>query len=130
MDLIRRWSNRVSSPLLSGLFHAFVWMMVGALVLSLLLWLTGMQEQDLSLFTYIIHGISMLAGGFVSGRKSGKKGWYQGGLTGVVYGIAVLVIGFLALDSHVNAQDLLHLSAAFILGAFGGMLGINLSKTS
>ncbi|MDP4095193.1 TIGR04086 family membrane protein [Paenibacillus sp. P96] len=130
MDMIRRWSYRVSSPLLSGLFYAFIWMMAGALVLSLLLWLTGMQEQDLSLFTYIIHGISMLAGGFVSGKRSGKKGWYRGGVTGLVYGVAVLVIGFLALDSRMNVQDLLHLSAAFILGAFGGMLGINLSKTA
>lgn len=130
MELIRHWSNRVSSPLLSGLFYAFVWMMTGALVLSLLLWLTGLQEQDLSMCTYIIHGLSMLAGGFVSGKKSGKKGWYRGGITGVVYGITILMIGFLALDSPVNVHDLLHLCAAFMIGAFGGMLGINLSKSS
>ena len=55
MQLIRRLvSFRVSNPILSGLCQAFVWMFIGAFILSLFLWMSGMREQDLSLYTYVV----------------------------------------------------------------------------
>ena len=100
MQMIRRLvSFRVSNPILSGLCQAFVWMFIGAFILSLFLWMSGMREQDLSLYTYVVHGLSLLVGGFVAGKSSGEKGWYYGGITGIVYGLLVLLIGFLALDA-------------------------------
>lgn len=129
MELIRRWcSFRLAHPIFSGLFYAFAWMLLGALLLSLLLWLTQLQEQDLSLYTYIVHAFAILSGGLVAGKRSPNKGWYQGGITGILYGLIVLLVGFLALDAGMNGQDLLHLGIAFVIGAGGGMFGINLSK--
>lgn len=129
MEFVRRWfSFRISSPILSGLFYAFVWMMSGALLLSLLLWLTQMQEQDLSLYTYFVHAFAIIIGGFVAGKRSLTKGWYQGGLTGVLYGLIVLLIGFLALEASIGLTDILLLGAAFLLSAGGGIFGINTNK--
>jgi putative membrane protein (TIGR04086 family) len=129
MELIRRWcSFRLAHPILSGLFYAFAWMLFGALILSILLWMTQMQEQDLSLYTYIVHAFAMLSGGFVAGKRSTNKGWYQGGITGILYGLIVLLVGFLALDAGMNGKDLMHLGIAFVIGAGGGMFGINFSK--
>ncbi|MCM3785569.1 TIGR04086 family membrane protein [Neobacillus mesonae] len=130
MDFVRRvFSIRIHSPLLSGLITAFSWMFVGALILSLFLWLTGMREQDLSFYTYLVHSISLLFGGFVSGKKSGERGWYHGGITGAVYGILVLIIGFLALDASIRLFDLLEWGIAFIVGALGGIFGVNTKKS-
>ncbi|WP_427181306.1 TIGR04086 family membrane protein [Paenibacillus sp. TC-CSREp1] len=131
MQLIRRlFSFRMSNPILSGLCHAFVWMFVGALILSFFLWMSGMREQDLSTYTYVAHGLSLIIGGFIAGKRSGEKGWYYGGLTGIVYGLLVLLIGFLALDASFNWKDSLQLLSAFLLAAFGGIFGVNTHRSS
>lgn len=84
MYLIRRlFSWRISSPVLSGLCRSFTWMLLGAVVLSLLLWSSGMKEQDLAMYTYIVHGIAAAFGGLTAGRRAASRGWYQGALTGI-----------------------------------------------
>lgn len=130
MQFVRRlFSVRINSPLLSGLNAAFIWMFIGAFVLSLFLWLTGMREQDLSFYTYVVHAVSLLIGGVISGKRSNERGWYHGGITGAVYGLLILVIGFLALDSSLQLKDVLQWGAAFILGAIGGIFGVNIEKS-
>ena len=130
MYLIRRmFSWRIANPVLSGLCRSFLWMLIGAFVLSLLLWGSGLKEQDLSMYTYIVHGVAAAFGGLTAGRRATSKGWYQGSLTGAFYGIIVLLIGFLALDSSPSSIDLLWILAATTIGALGGMFGVNLQKS-
>ncbi|GAF06751.1 hypothetical protein JCM16418_730 [Paenibacillus pini JCM 16418] len=84
-----------------------------------------MREQSLSHYTYVVHALSAFAGGLVSGKRSGKRGWYQGGMTGLIYGFLVIMIGFLALDSSIKTGDLILASLAFASGSIGGMIGVN-----
>ncbi|MEK4060273.1 MULTISPECIES: TIGR04086 family membrane protein [Paenibacillus] len=129
MYFIRRlFSWRITSPVLSGLCRSFLWMLLGAFVLSLLLWGSGLKEQDLTTYTYIVHGIAAAFGGLTAGRRATSKGWYQGSLTGGFYGIIVLLVGFLALDSAPAGIDALWVIAAAAIGALGGMFGVNLQK--
>ncbi|WP_025692368.1 TIGR04086 family membrane protein [Paenibacillus zanthoxyli] len=129
MHLLRTlFSLKIGSPVLSGLCRAFLWMLLGAFILSLLLWGSGLSEQDLSLYTYVVHGLAVAFGGWTAGKRAIRKGWYQGSLTGGFYGIIVLVIGFLALDSPLKAVDLLWIAAAAVIGALGGMFGVNFQK--
>ncbi|WP_342562551.1 TIGR04086 family membrane protein [Paenibacillus sp. FSL R7-0345] len=129
MYLIRRlFSWRISSPVLSGLCRSFMWMLLGAVVLSLLLWSSGMKEQDLAMYTYIVHGIAAAFGGLTAGRRAVSRGWYQGALTGVFYGVIVLLVGFLALDSSPAGIDGLWVLTAAAIGALGGIFGVNLQK--
>lgn len=130
MQFIRNlFSWRLSSPVLSGLLRAFLWMLLGALALSLLLWGSGMSEKDLSTYTYIVHGVAAAFGGLAAGRKTSSRGWYQGAWTGILYGIIVLLVGFLALDSSPAGMDLLWVLAAAGISALGGMFGVNLQKS-
>ncbi|WP_410514357.1 TIGR04086 family membrane protein [Paenibacillus sp. BR2-3] len=129
MYIIRRlFSWRIANPVLSGICRSFLWMLLGAFILSLLLWGSGLQEKDLSMYTYIVHGLAVIFGGLTAGQRAGRKGWYQGSLTGGFYGIIILLIGFLALDSALSGADLLWVMAAAALGALGGMFGVNLQK--
>ncbi|GIO55858.1 MULTISPECIES: TIGR04086 family membrane protein [Paenibacillus] len=131
MHLIRRlFSFRISNPTLSGLYYSFFWMMVGALILSFLLWSSGMKEQSLSRYIYVVHAVAAAFGGLVSGKRSGRRGWYQGGLTGILYGLMIIIIGFLALDSSLRLGDLLLIAAVIASGAIGGMFGVNLKNKS
>lgn len=130
MSLIRRlFSWKISSPVLSGLCRSFLWMLLGAFVLSLLLWGSGLQEEDLTIYTYIVHGIAAAFGGLTAGSRAASKGWYQGALTGVFYGLIILLVGFLALDSTPEGMDFLWVLAAAGISALGGMFGVNLQKS-
>ncbi len=129
MHFIRRMvSFKFSHPTLSGLWYAFLWMMIGALVLSLLLQANVLEEEELTWYTYMVHSVSLLAGGMVSGKRAGQKGLYQGTITGLFYGILLLLISFLALDNSLGFSDLALILPALILGAIGGVVGVNLNN--
>ncbi|MNC36995.1 hypothetical protein D3C75_855430 [compost metagenome] len=122
------FSFKLSHPTLSGLWYAFLWMMIGALGLSLLLQSDIIEETDLNLYIYIVHSLSALFGGLVSGKRAGRKGLYQGAVTGLFYGVLLFIISFLALDSSLTLSDLSLLLPALIIGAIGGVLGVNLHR--
>ncbi|MNJ52362.1 TIGR04086 family membrane protein [Paenibacillus bouchesdurhonensis] len=129
MDFFRRLASlRLTHPTLSGIWYAFLWMMIGALVLSLLLQSGSLEEHNLTWPIYIVHAAALLFGGLTSGKRAGHKGWYQGSLTGLFYGILILCISLLALDSSPGLSDLTLLFPAIAIGALGGMFGVNLHK--
>lgn len=81
MDFFRRLGSiRLSHPTLSGIWYAFLWMMIGALILSLLLQSGSLEEHNLTWPIYIVHAAALLFGGLTSGKRAGQKGWYQGRL--------------------------------------------------
>lgn len=116
---------RLGSPTLAGLAFAFAAMGVTALLASVILMAGDQGEEVLPTYAYIIHGISALLGSFVSGRKSGSRGWYYGGMLGLVYSVIVLVIGFLSFDRGIDLHTLYFVAGAFLVGAIGGIMGVN-----
>lgn len=120
------FSFRLSHPTLSGLWYSFLWMMLGALFLSLLIQYEVIEETGLTVYVYIVHAIATLAGGIVSGKRAGRKGLYQGAITGLFYGILLFMISFLALDNALSMSDLILIIPAVILGGLGGAFGVNL----
>lgn len=119
---------RLGSPMLAGLAYAFITMALAALVSSLILIAADQGEDALPTYAYVIHGLSALIGSFVSGRRAGSKGWYHGGLMGLVYSIIVLVVGFLSFDRGADWTLLLFAAGAFVVGAAGGIMGVNTRK--
>lgn len=121
-------SPTISSPLLAGVIFSLIWLAAGALLLSLLLHLTSIKESNISQYTLIIHAVSALAGGFTAGKRSDHKGWYNGGMLGLLYGLIVIMISFLASDISISMQSVLLLGAVLLAGSFGGMIGVNLKR--
>lgn len=119
---------RVTSPLPAGLLNAFAVMILSTLLVSLLLVFTSMREQELSLYVYFIHGISLLCAGLTAGRRSGFKGWYFGGITGVCYALLIVLVSFLGFDAGWNVHTGILALMSFVIGAIGGMIGVNLRK--
>ncbi|MCR8634081.1 MULTISPECIES: TIGR04086 family membrane protein [Paenibacillus] len=116
------------SPIFSGLMYAMIFMLLGTLMTSLLMLTTNLQENSLFSYTMSVHGVAMFVGGLVSGKRSGSKGWYNGGLLGLVYTLIVWIIGFLAYDAGLSWQTLYLLGLSFMAGSLGGMIGVNLKK--
>ncbi|WP_438444288.1 TIGR04086 family membrane protein [Gorillibacterium sp. sgz5001074] len=116
---------RLGSPMLAGLAYGFITMAVAALAASLILISGDQGEEVLPAYAYAIHGLSVLIGSFVTGRRSGSKGWYYGGLLGLVYSIIVLIVGFLSFDRGADWTLLFFAAGAFLAGALGGIMGVN-----
>jgi putative membrane protein (TIGR04086 family) len=114
-----------STSVITGLLYTLGMVLVCALITALLLSFTNLRESSLPYFTYGINVASLLLGGFVTGRGCGGKGWYYGGLTGLSYFLLVLLIGFLGFDTPMKWVTLLYLLGAFLIGAIGGIFGVN-----
>ncbi|MFE5320122.1 TIGR04086 family membrane protein [Paenibacillus sp. NPDC056579] len=116
------------SPLLSGLLYSMIFMLIGTFLISLLMMATNLQETSLFGYTMSVHGVAMFIGGIVSGKRSGTRGWYHGGMLGIFYCLIVWMIGFLAYDTGLSVETLYLLGLTFGSGALGGILGINMKK--
>jgi putative membrane protein (TIGR04086 family) len=112
----------------TGLLYSFISMGIITIMVSLFLLLTSMKEESLSVLIYFIHGISLMIGGFVTGKRIEKKGWYYGGLTGVIYSLIILLVGFLGFDASMNLITLSIFILSFSSGALGGIIGVNSKK--
>ena len=120
---------KINSPLLSGLIYSFMGLFMLTLLVSLLLMLTNLTETSMLLYIYIIHGITLLIGGFMSGKRAGEKGWYHGGIVGFVYSVIIILIGFLGFDTALlSLESLLFMVLSFVAAAIGGIFGVNMSR--
>ncbi|MBW7476246.1 TIGR04086 family membrane protein [Paenibacillus oenotherae] len=119
---------QMTSPILSGILYAAIWLSIGALILSALLRWGSMHENALPAYSLIVHGLAALAGGFIAGKRSGQRGWYYGCLLGFAYGIIVLLISFLANNSGMSGRTLIMLGETLLAGGIGGMFGVNAKR--
>ncbi|RJX41397.1 TIGR04086 family membrane protein [Paenibacillus pinisoli] len=118
----------IGSPLLAGVVFSIIWLAAGALLLSLMLHFSSMKESNLGSYSLAVHSIAALAGGLTAGKRSERKGWYNGGFLGIIYGIIVMIVSFLAANAAPSWNSALILGAALLAGALGGMIGVNLRK--
>ncbi|SMO38531.1 TIGR04086 family membrane protein [Melghirimyces algeriensis] len=113
------------SPLLTGITIVLGTVLAGSVITALLLRFTGVEEASLPYFSYGINGTALFFGGWVAGRKAKEKGWLYGGITGILYVLIVLIIGFLAFDATIRVQPFLFTICATSLGSLGGVFGVN-----
>lgn len=118
----------LSSLILTGLLLMLVIVFVGALATTLLFQFTNISERQMPIFTYTVNAISLIVGGFIAGRKAGERGWFYGGLTGIFYGIILLLIAFLAFDLSFSLKSLASLVSCFAISAIGGIFGVNAAR--
>jgi putative membrane protein (TIGR04086 family) len=119
---------RFASPLFSGMVYAFITMAICSLLYSFVLTFTNQSEDSLSFFAYLIHAFAIFIGSYACGKRINNRGWYHGGILGLVYAVIIIVIGFLSLDNGISVHTLLSLVMAYLVGALGGILGVNQAK--
>lgn len=115
----------LKSPLMMGQVWTWALVWIGTIVTALIMQYTSMQRATLPAIALVIHALALLIGGFMTGKVAGKKGWYYGGIQGIIYALALMVIGFLAFDTGMTVNPLLFLLCAFGISAIGGILGVN-----
>ena len=121
-------TKKYSNPILVGLMYTFTIVFLTSIVLTLLLYFTTFSEQSLPLFIYITTALSLLIGGFKSGKIAGSKGWYYGGITGTIYALVLALVWFLGFNLGFQLRLLAILLLSFLFGSLGGMFGVNAKR--
>ncbi|RED64142.1 TIGR04086 family membrane protein [Cohnella lupini] len=129
-SLSRLFGLRNASPFASGLYWSGIWLAIGAIALSIVLMGSSLSESNMLPWVFGVHGCASLAGGFVSAKRSGRRGWYFGMANGLVYTLLLLTISFLATDANWSSAVPILLLVTSLAGAFGGMLGVNAGANS
>jgi len=119
---------KAGSPVLRGLMVSLACMAAATVVASAIYKFTGAKEGSMTTAVYIIHSVALFIGGLVTGFRSGRKGWYYGGMMGVFYSAVVVLVGFLSYDAAFTVYTLVLLLLSFAAGALGGMIGVNLRR--
>lgn len=114
-------------PILSGILSIVSILFAFSLMISLLLHFTMIKEASVHWFLLPITLLTLFIGGVIAGYKSGQKGWYFGGVTGLAFLLIAWLVSFLGFDMLVTLKSLLIYLAYLLLAMIGGMFGVNMS---
>ncbi len=127
-------NNKVTNPLrdsawmisLKGVLLALLFSLIALLLIALALYLTELPEKIALYLVYAISIAAILWGSSYATRRIGARGWLNGGIIGLAYVLLMLGGGFIILDDMSLGWTLaVKLFIGFILGAMGGMWGVN-----
>jgi putative membrane protein (TIGR04086 family) len=121
-----KWGLR--SPWIAGQLYIWAIILVGSFIVALFMRYTSMKTDQLPLLVYTLNALSLLIGGFVSGKRAGQKGWAVGGIQGIIYALFLMLICFLSLDASISIHPGLLMLCAFGLSSIGGIFGVNVSR--
>ena len=76
----------------------------------------------------IIPIISLFVGGFVIGKRTGKKGWLEGIKLSLIFLAFLTIFNYLALDSSISLKTVIYYIILVIATTFGSMIGVNKFK--
>jgi putative membrane protein (TIGR04086 family) len=118
MSVVRR------VPVLYGLTYALFWAVIGAIVVTMLAHFGNLSNRGLVIGAYLIHCISVLIGAMAGSRAASDRGWYYGGLVGLIYALIMVLLSLLIYSSFsFDAAGLFRVLIMALIGAFGGILG-------
>jgi len=121
--------NFRGTPVLYGLVASFVTALISILITTLVMGWSSVAEAKLGTITYVLNMAAVVVGSFIAARSAGNKGWYYGGLTGLLYAVLITLLGLLMVaTAEFNMNNLIQVILMGLVGAFGGMIGVNLRK--
>jgi putative membrane protein (TIGR04086 family) len=110
--------------LLACLIMSFVMILLYALILSF----TSISDASMSKVTQTILIISVAISSAYGGKKTRHRGWLFGSILGLIFTILLIPFGMalgqvFAMDVYLIAKLLI----AAVVGAIGGIIGVNLN---
>ena len=102
--------------------------LLGAVIFAVILRICNMREEIVYPVNQTVKGIALTVGTLIGVR--GEKGWLKGGGAGLLF-TALSYLAFSAIGGDFSLSWLIfaELILAFVLGAVGGMLAVNLKKS-
>ncbi len=108
---------------------AYLISLVLLLILALIVTYTSFNEDWANTAVGIIGGIAALVTGIFAAKNAQSRGYLHGGIAAVIYRLLLTCVGDLIYTgADFGMKFFLSLLLAFILGAVGGIIGINMGK--
>lgn len=76
----------------------------------------------------VIPIVSLFIGGFIIGKRTGKKGWLEGLKLSLMFLIILTIFNYLALDTSFSLKTLIYYLILASSTTFGSMIGVNKYK--
>ena len=112
--------------ILKGVALAFVISIILLLICAVIMTYSPIPDGAIGAVTTTVSGISILIAGIVTARKSRKQGWLSGATCGLLYAALLYIFGSLImLDFSVTISTVIVIALGFLIGALGGIIGIN-----
>ncbi|GMA59838.1 TIGR04086 family membrane protein [Alicyclobacillus fastidiosus] len=112
-------------PVLYGCFWALLLAAIGIILVFLLAQFGNLQARGITAAAYIIHCIAVFFGSLAASRAARSRGWFYGGLTGLLYALLMVAIGLFVYNTFtVDPSGLFRVFLMAVIGAFGGMIGM------
>jgi putative membrane protein (TIGR04086 family) len=122
-------SKNYGGAVLYGIIAIFLLAIVCSFIFSLVLRFTSVEESSLQFITTAVSFVTLFAGGFVSGGRGKQKGWFLGGLTGLIYSIIVFLFQYLGYDRLFSTEQMIYHTCYVLTAMMGGILGVNMSTS-
>ena len=115
-----------SLKVLKGTGLSIVITLILLLVFSAILTYTNVSENVIPIAIIAITGFSILVGSAISTIKIKKNGMINGALSGLVYMIILYLVSSVENGFILNLKSFIMLVVALIMGAIGGIIGVNM----
>ncbi len=104
----------------------FVVTFLAVLVLAVIYKLAPLPLGAVRSTMFVVSIAVMFAASFLAGRKAHSGGWLAGAVVTGIYGLVMVVLGWLTGASPIlSVKWILTLITALLIGAMGGIVGLN-----
>jgi len=113
-------------PVFYGLAWSLFIAVIGTLLVSLWAHFANLSDTHVTVAAYVVHCLAVLFGAMRASRCAEERGWYYGGVTGLLYAIVMVLIGIIVYNTFtLDASGLFRVLVMALIGAFGGIIGVN-----
>ena len=114
---------------LKGAALAFVISVILLLICAVIMTYSPIPDGASRGVTIAVSAISILIASVVVARRSRRQGWLSGASCGLLYAVLLYLFGSLImLDFSITLSTAIIFGLGFLLGAAGGIIGINTKK--
>ena len=116
-------------PIMVGFLISLILSVVTLYIYAVMLVNTGVQENTIKPVVITISSVSLLIGSSISSLKTKSKGIINGICVSLMYLMSMYVLSSIILCGFsLNLISLIMIICGIILGAIGGVIGVNIKK--
>ena len=113
---------------ITGVVSAYIFLIPVFVALALVYTYTPMPDSYVKPAVTVISILSILWAGFCASAKAKSKGWLHGCVSGLIYALVRIGIGFAVFGKYVPSASIAEtLMVTAAIATLGGILGVNFS---
>lgn len=121
--------SSISTAIFKALITAFLITIIVFIVYALIITYTDISENSLQTVVIITTLFSVVTAGIITASKAEKSGWLYGMLVGLLYALAMILIGItLSPEIKFSLKTISTTLLSIAGGGVGGMIGINIGR--